>query len=220
MRALKKLSSFVLVLTLLSALLLTGCGNKKDNGEYVFKIGTANGSLCLAPIHIAVDNGYFEEKFKEAGVKYELVEIDLVNVSDLVASKKIDASLGLAGSLIPQIDSGLEIAFTTGIHTGCTKYYVSADSDIKDMSDLKGKKISVPSIGDSSVIALKRILHDLGIGVSTDNMEVELVVYNLTDLPLALDNGAVDAVALHDPVAASAEAEYDFTKILVMPQIS
>ena len=131
----------------------------------------------------------------------------------MITSGKIDACVGLAGSFIPQIDIRLEIAFTTGIHTGCTKYYVSADSGINDMSDLKGKKIGVPGMSDSSVVALKRILHDLGIGVSTDNMEIELVVYNLTDLPLALENGAVDTVALHDPVASSAETEYGFTKI-------
>lgn len=213
MRILKKIASFILVLTLLSTLMLTGCGNKKDNGEYVFKIGTANGSLCLAPLHIAADNGYFEEEFKAAGIKYELVEIDIQQTADLIASGKIDACVGLAGSFIPQIDSGLEIAFTTGLHTGCTKYYTAADSDINDMSDLKGKKIGVPGMSDSSVVALKRILHDRGIGVSTGNMEIELVVYNLTDLPLALANGAVDAVALHDPVAASAEVEYGFKKI-------
>lgn len=213
MRNVKRFAAFILVLTLSSALLLTGCGKKKDDGEYVFKIGTANGSLCLAPLHIAADNGYFEEEFKAAGIKYELVDIDIQQTADLVASGKIDACVGLAGSLIPQVDSGLEIAFTTGLHTGCTKYYAAADSDINNMSDLKGKKIGVPGMSDSSVVALKRILHDLGINVSADNMEFELVVYNLTDLPLALANGAVDAVALHDPVAASAENEYGFKKI-------
>jgi len=213
MKNLKRAVSFILVTTILSALLLTGCGKKKDNGEYVFRIGTANGSLCLAPLHVAADNGYFEEEFKEAGIKYELVEIDIQQTADMIASGKIDACVGLAGSLIPQVDSGLEIAFTTGLHTGCTKYYAAANSDINDMSDLKGKKIGVPGMSDSSVVALKRILYDLGIGVSSDNMEVELVVYNLTDLPLALENGAVDAIALHDPVAASAESEYGFKKL-------
>ena len=195
MKNLKKFSSIVLVLALLSALMLTSCGKQESgkNGEdYVFKIGTANGSLCLAPLHIAADNGYFDEEFKNAGIKYELVEIDMNQASDLITSGKIDACVGLAGSYIPQIDSGLEIAFTTSIHTGCTKYYTKADS---------------------SVVALKRILHGLGINVSANNMEIELVVYNLTDLPLALENGAVDAVALHDPVASSAESEYGFKKI-------
>ncbi|MBQ8515436.1 MAG: ABC transporter substrate-binding protein [Ruminococcus sp.] len=215
MRNIKRLFSFVLAFTLSLTLFLTGCGSSKESGDaYVFKIGTANGSLCLAPLHIAADNGYFEEEFNDAGIQYELVEIDMQQTADLVASGQIDACVGLAGSLIPQVDSGLEITFTAGLHTGCTKYYVSADSDIDDLSDLKGKKIGVPGMSDSSVVALKRKLADLGIGVSTNNMEIELVVYNLTDLPLALANGAVDAVALHDPVAASAEAEYGFTKIL------
>ncbi|MCM1221112.1 MAG: ABC transporter substrate-binding protein [Lachnospiraceae bacterium] len=208
----RKLVSYAVTFAL-SALLLTGCGDKKADSDYVFKIGTANGSLCLAPLHIAVDNGYFEEEFKEAGIKYELVEIDIQQTADMIASKKIDACVGLVGSFIPQVDSGLDIAFTTGLHTGCTKFYTSSDSDINDMSDLKGKKIGVPGMSDSSVVALKRILNDLDIGVSQDNMEIELVVYNLTDLPLALANGAVDAVALHDPVAASAETEYGFRKL-------
>ena len=58
MKNLKKFSSIVLVLALLSALMLTSCGKQESgkNGEdYVFKIGTANGSLCLAPLHIATD---------------------------------------------------------------------------------------------------------------------------------------------------------------------
>ena len=115
--------------------------------------------------------------------------------------------------MIPQIDNGLEISFTAGLHTGCTKYYVK-DTSIDSVADLKGKKIGVPAMGDSSVVALKRKLYDEGIGVTTDNLEVEWVVYALTDLPLALENGAIDVAALHDPVAYSAETEYGFKKIL------
>ena len=183
------------------------------NGDVDIVIGTANGSLCLAPLHIAIDNGYFEEEFKNAGVTWRVEEIDLGNISELVASDKIDASTQLAGAMIPQIDNGLEITFTAGLHTGCTKYYTK-DPSINSVADLKGKKIGVPAMGDSSVVALKRKLYDEGIGVTTDNLEVEWVVYSLTDLPLALENGAIDVAALHDPVAYNAEQEYGFKKIL------
>lgn len=189
-------------------------GNTAADGDYVFKIGTASGSLCLAPLHVAADLGYFDEEFSAAGIKYELVDIDIQQAAELTASGKIDACLGLAGTLIPQIDSGLEVAFTAGMHTGCTKYYVAADSDIDDVAGLKGKKIGVPGLTDSSVIALKRKLFEVGVSVTPQNMEVELVPYNLTDLPLALANGAVDAIAAHDPVAYSGEQEYGFKKIL------
>ena len=183
------------------------------NGDVDIVIGTANGSLCLAPLHIAIDNGYFEEEFKNAGVTWRVEEIDLGNISELIASDKIDASTQLAGAMIPQIDNGLEITFTAGLHTGCTKYYTK-DPSINSVADLKGKKIGVPAMGDSSVVALKRKLYDEGIGVTTDNLEVEWVVYALTDLPLALENGAIDVAALHDPVAYNAEQEYGFKKIL------
>lgn len=214
----KKLVVTLLILTI-STLCLVACGGNndaKENSEKTntFKIGTANGSLCIAPLHVAEDLGYFDEEFKKAGISYELVEVDMQQAAELTAAGKIDACLGLSGSLIPQIDSGLDISFTGGIHTGCTKYYVKNDSGITSLKDLKGKKIGVPGMSDSSVIALKRKLFDLGIGVSTSNMEVNLVTYNLTDLPQALDNGAVDVVALHDPVATSAEQEYGFKKIL------
>ena len=195
---------------------LTACGSSesKNEGGVDITIGTANGSLCLAPLHIAIDNGYFEEEFKKAGVTWKVEEIDLANISELVATNKLDACTQLAGAMIPQIDNGLEIKFTAGLHTGCTKYYVKEGSGIESVADLKGKKIGVPAIGDSSVIALKRILYDEGIGVTTENLEVEWVVYGLTDIPLALENGAIDVGALHDPVAYSAEQEYGFKKIL------
>lgn len=73
----KKIFALVLTTMMLSALLLNGCGKEEKKESYVLKIGTANGSLCLAPLHVAQDLGYFEEEFNAAGIKYELVEIDM-----------------------------------------------------------------------------------------------------------------------------------------------
>ncbi|HEX3022049.1 MAG TPA: ABC transporter substrate-binding protein [Lachnospiraceae bacterium] len=207
------------LLILLGCVLITGCKKgSSDKSEAkddpVVKIAFAKGSLCLAPTHIAFLNGYFEEEFKKAGITWKMEEVDLSQSAELLAAGKINASVGLTASLIQPIDNGLDVTFTTGLHTGCTKYYVAKDSSINTVADLKGKKVGVPGLGDSSTMNLKRKLNDLGIGVSTDNMEVELVAYSLTDLPLALSNGAVDAVALHDPVAYQAEQEYGFKKIL------
>jgi len=212
----KRLKKFIglLLIGCLGTICCIGCGKTSEKNAVDIVIGTANGSLCLSPLHIAIDNGYFEEEFKKVGATWRTEEIDMGNIGDLVASDKIDASVQLAGSMIPQIDNGLEITFTSGMHTGCTKVYTKNGSGIESLADVKGKKIGVQSLGDSSVVALKRVLFDEGIGVTTDNLEVEWVVYGMTDLPLALENGAIDIAALHDPVAYNAEQEYGFKKIL------
>lgn len=215
----KKISLSLLMLLLVGSAVI-GCGNgstdtsKETESDVAVKIGFAKGSLCLAPIHLAYLKGYFEEEFKAANFTWKMEEVDLSQAAELLAAGKINACVGLTASLIQPIDNGLDITFTTGLHTGCTKYYVTANSAINSVADLKGKKIGVPGLSDSSTMNLKRKLHDLGVGVTTENMEVTFVPYALTDLPLALSNGAVEAVALHDPVAYKAEEEYGFKKIL------
>ncbi len=212
--------SAVLSLTLL--LTVVGCGNEatetgKDNkgskdAEVI--VGFNSGSLCLAPLHIALANGYFEAEFKAAGISWKIEDIDIANASELLEAGKINATVGLSGSLMQQMDNGLNIAFTGGLHTGCTKFYVKKDSGITSLEDLKGKALGVPSLTDSGTMVLKRKLTDVGIGVTTENLEVSFVPYGLTDLPLALENGAIDVAVLHDPVGYQAEQEYGFVPIL------
>ena len=118
----RKINRFVIsvLILIIGVMSFTACGSTEQNQvaeNKVFKIGTANGSLCLVPLHVAEDLGYFEEEFETAGISYELVEIDMNQAAELIAAGKIDACVGLSGSLIPQIDSGLEIAFTGGLHT-------------------------------------------------------------------------------------------------------
>lgn len=60
---------------------------------------------------------------------------------------------------------------------------------------------------------LKRKLLDVGIGVTADNNEVEFLAYSSSDLAIALNNGAVDVIGAHDPVATRGELAYGFRKI-------
>ncbi|WP_455716417.1 ABC transporter substrate-binding protein [Anaerosporobacter sp.] len=215
-QVIKKICLLIAVVTV--CYMVTGCGKDKDasksSGTSVVKILRNKESLCLAPLHIAIINGYFDEEFDKAGLKYELVDSNISTITEQISSKKINAGYGLTGSLMQPISNGLDIVFVTGLHTGCTKYYVKNDSDIKSLDDLKGKKIGVPSLSDSSVIQLKRKLNDLGFTVNGDKADITFVAYDMSDLPAALDNGGVDAIGIHDPVATTAEESYKFTKIL------
>ena len=167
-------------------------------------------SLCAAPMYIAIENGYFEDE----GLNVEQVTVDAAHVSEAIGADQVDVGMGLIGKLLQPLENGLPIKFSTGLHTGCTKLLVPGDSDIKSITDLKGKKIGVPGLADAATVVSKRSLSAAGIGVTEQNMEVEFSVYSRNDLPQALENGAVDAIALGDPTASIAEEQYGLTALI------
>ena len=212
----KRLIAGVLALTM--TVLLIGCGAKSENNAegdgLTVKILNNKESLCLAPVHIAIINGYFDEEFEAIGQKYEVVTSNIDTITEQITSGEINAGYGLTGTLMQPISNGLAISFVTGLHRGCTKFYSKNGSDVKSLEDLKGKTIGVASLSDSAPIQLKRKLFSLGFKVNGSDADIQFVTYAMTDLPTALDNGAVDAIGIHDPVAYNAEKNYDFIKIL------
>jgi NitT/TauT family transport system substrate-binding protein len=208
----------VLLAATMGLTMIAGCNKKQEQqaaGDY-FKVKILNNkeSLCLAPVHIAIINGYFDEEFEAIGQEYEIVVSNVDTITEQITSGEINAGYGLTGSLMQPVSNGLAISYVTGLHRGCTKFYSKEGSDVQSLEDLRGKTIGVPSLSDSSIIQIKRKLYSLGFTVNGEDADVQFVAYSMTDLPTALDNGAVDAIGLHDPVAYNAENNYDFIKIL------
>lgn len=180
----------------------------KTTDDYTIKVGYG-GSLCEAPIHIAYEKGYF----KEQGINVELIKLNPGTGFDAITTGKVDVNFALLASLVDPLSNGLPAKITTGVHTGCDKVLVKADSSIKTAKDFVGKKVGVASYTASPYVFLRRVLADNGVGVTVENSEVEFVVYGAADLPLALENGAVDAIAMNDPSAYIAANEYGFTTL-------
>ena len=203
----------------IASLSFTACNKKAakaSESQKVVRINFQTGTLCGAPVHVAWKMGFFDEELAKIGQKAEFVQVveGGATLGEMIASGKVDAGYGLYATQLQAIENGLPISYTSGIHIGCTKYYVRGDSPINSVADLRGKKIGVPGLADSSVMNLKRKLMDVGIGVTADNNEVEFVAYASADLAIALNNGAVDVIGAHDPIATKGELAYGFKKIL------
>ena len=185
-------------------------GSKTEDGEYVLKIGEAQGALCHAPLQVAMENGYLDE----AGIKWERVDFGTGDIQAALGAGTIDCGFGLVGKFVQPIDNGLNMVVTAGMHTGCTKLLVKSDSGIKTLDDLKGKKIGVSSLAGSECVTAKRALYSAGFDISAESKDVEFLVFGVTDQPQALQNGAVDAICTPDPVATQAENEFGLTALL------
>ncbi|MDR1519458.1 MAG: ABC transporter substrate-binding protein [Planctomycetota bacterium] len=173
------------------------------------KVGYS-GSLCEGPLHIAIEKGFFAQE----GLEAEAVRLAPGTTFEAVSTGKIDASFGLLATLIQPLSNGLPIKIVTGLHTGCDKLLVPKGKGINKLSDLRGKRIGVPSLTSSPIMFAKRGLAAAGVGVSDKKLEVEFVVFSNAELPLALEKGAIDALSANDPVASRAVKEYDLDVIL------
>ncbi len=212
----KKRLLAVLMTTILALSMFTACGGSggssekegSDSGDdYVVQIPFA-GEMCSAPLNVADLKGFYEEE----GVKYEIIKTG-DDQFDAVAAGKADVIYTLLPNLIERMSNGFELQVVMGCHYGCLNMVAPADSDIKTVADLKGKKIGVPGLGTSPHVMLQRVLKAYDIGSTPDNMEVEILAFQDTDLVAAMEKGSIDAFMVWDPFATQCARE-DGAKLL------
>ncbi|GBG95795.1 nitrate/sulfonate/bicarbonate ABC transporter, substrate-binding protein [Ligilactobacillus salitolerans] len=181
---------------------------KKDD-NYVLRLADPSG-VCGAPQQIAAEKGFF----KKAGLKYKTVKLSPdTNGLEATTSNKVDASNSLLGSVVQPLSNGAQIKITTGLHTGCISILTGKNSQIKSAKDLVGKKIGVAQVAGSEATFAKRYLSDHGVNVSDKHSQVEFTQYSGSELPLALEKGQVDAIAIEDPDVQIAQQKYGFNAL-------
>ncbi|MCX7745397.1 MAG: ABC transporter substrate-binding protein [Clostridia bacterium] len=152
------------------------------------------GNTCEAPTFAAYEKGFF----KEEGLDVELVKGDAGTLKDGLATGKIDVTDGLLNQWLKPMEQGLNIKFTTGIHTGCIQILVPKNSKLKSPKEFKGKTIGVPKIGGGPMILVSRLLSKEGLDSKND---VKWKEFPNAELPIALEKGEVDIISLADPFA-------------------
>ncbi len=139
-----------------------------------------------APLYVALERGYFDDE----NIKVNLiVPADPNDPPKLAAAKKIDLAISYQPQLHMQVDQGLPlIRVGTLVATPLNCLLVLQDGDIKNISDLKGKKVGY-SVGGFEDTLLKTMLRSQGLHLS----DVELINVNFSLSP-ALISKKVDAV--------------------------
>lgn len=161
--------------------------------KWSITIPGASGSLCNSPTYLAYELGYFAEE----GIDAELITADF-------ETKKVGLNNGTISTVngdfqyFQSIEAGVGMTIVGGLHQGCIKLNVLADSDIETGADLEGKTIAVDEIGGSPYQVTVLWLAQYGLSVD----DVNIVAYNDSSLEIeALKSGQVDVAAVWDPIA-------------------
>lgn len=99
-----------------------------------------------------------------------------------------------------------DVLFT--LYPNVVQFMVPADSDIKSISDLKGKKISLGAPGSGTRVSSVNILNTLGI--TEDDIKAQSLNYTATTSALA--NGQIDAGVIVGSLGVGAITELALTR--------
>jgi putative hydroxymethylpyrimidine transport system substrate-binding protein len=139
-----------------------------------------------APVIIAREKGFFRDAGLDVDVK---VPADPNDPPKLVAAKQADIGGSYQPQLHLQVDEGLPVLrIGTAISTPLNTLVVLQDGPVKNLADLKGKKVGY-SVGGFETAILGAMLGEAGLEIG----DVELVNVNFSLSP-ALASGQVDGV--------------------------
>ncbi|MDR2397648.1 MAG: ABC transporter substrate-binding protein [Spirochaetaceae bacterium] len=207
----KRILSVLVFMAVLFAVL--ACKKKEAaqaEDNYVFKIGLPLLSLCDVPVRIAIEKGYYEAE----GLQWEVVQVGDGEAMNLLTNGNVDALNTLMISLIQPLANGLPVQIPLAMHTGCIKVLVPEDSPVQITAELKGKTIGVASPSANPGLFARRYLAGKGFKVDGENADVAFIYQSAAELPLLLEQGGADAIALTDPAVQIAQDTRGFRAII------
>ena len=172
-------------------------------------------SSAAAPFAVAQKLGWFEK----AGIKVELVPLPgSTDCVKLVATKAVDVSLPSVEPLAIIRPQGVKAKFFYTAYQGnIYGIAVPADSPVKSMADLKGKKIGVTSMASAGVILARALAKQAGLDPDKD---ISIVVAGESAQTAALlRSKQVDALSQFDTQYALAMNAGAKLRMLDHPEI-
>ncbi|KKL58928.1 hypothetical protein LCGC14_2220450 [marine sediment metagenome] len=158
-------------------------------------IGSFFRAVDYAPYLVARDQGWFDEVANEYSVNLSYVEFQsLPSVNEAFATDNVDMVFEAEPPAIIGRSAGIGILIADSGVSLIQEILVHTDSEIREVKDLKGKKIAVLA-GTSSHYGLVKILE--AAGLSRDDVEVLDMVP--PDAKAAFGTNQVDAWAVWPP---------------------
>jgi NitT/TauT family transport system substrate-binding protein len=160
------------------------------------KLSWNAGAVCLAPLPVAIDHGFFQK---------QNLDVELVNYSgstdqllEAIATGKTDAGLGMALRWLKPLEQGFDVKIAAGTHGGCMRVLSRTNSGVDHLADLKGKVVAVGDLGGPDKYFFAIQLAKQGID---PNKDVDWRAYPGNLLQLAVEKGEVHAFLASDPIA-------------------
>ncbi len=196
-----------LVSVLAVALLLTACGGSTSVGAPTKLTVGYIPVMIDAPLYVGIERGYFKAENLDIHLAPLAGGTDIITQT---ATGNFDVGLGGLGvATFNALAKKIGITVVAPLHSETppvtTPLVVSKKAyesgQFHAVADLKGKKVSINAAGSATEYWLARALEKGGLKLS--DVQVENVAF--PDVPAALENGAISAAMLGEPVVTQAK---------------
>jgi NitT/TauT family transport system substrate-binding protein len=216
----------LLILTALALLtaLAVACGDNDDHGANAATTAAASGTAATTPeatpnsepftlslgyfaniTHsqplVGLDNGIFQEELGD----HVTIEQTTFNAGpsaiEALFAGEIDATyIGPNPAINGYIQSGGEaLRIVAGATSGGALFIVNPDAGIAEPSDLNGKKIATPQLGNTQDVALRAWLIANGLGARESGGEVDVQPIANADTLALFQQGELDGAWVPEP---------------------
>ena len=190
------LTSFLLISSVSADFNFKGAGDSDSGTVRIGYIPTDH----EAALFIAEANGLYEnKKIKTVLVKYN----NGVELMEGMSKGEIDVGYVGIAPVLSSMSNGEKVKIISSVQEEGSGIIVSSESNIKNASDLEGKKIATLGEGSIQNVLLSYYLHENGISQS----DVTIENMKATKMYDSLKNGEVDAIVTYQPYLTMAEKE-------------
>lgn len=200
MRFWKKGIAAVAVMAL--AVSLTACGTRKNEDASQVHVGYFNNVTHAQALYLKA-NKTLEESFGEdVSVKWSAFNAGPAEVEALFAGDIDIGYIGPVPAITANVKSKGDVQILSGVTKGGAILITGKDSNITDLSQLSGKKVSIPQIGNTQHLCLLQLLSENGMKPTTDGGDVTVSAVENADVSNTIDRGDVDAALVPEPWGA------------------
>jgi NitT/TauT family transport system substrate-binding protein len=188
----------LLSLVLLAAVLLAGCQRESTMPTYRVGLGPWVG---FGPLYLAQEKGFF----KEAGVDVDLIVLTgIAERNSALKSGKLDALAAPVDYFVLSAGNGIKTTIVMAIDESVGGDGIVAKKSIKQVSDLRGKKVAFQR-GLPSEFFLRALLQQNGLKLS----ELDYTDMETAQGGAAFIAGQVDAAVVWEPWLTKAAEQGD-----------
>lgn len=195
------------LILLFSISMITACNTDEKKSKEV-NIGYFPNLTHITTI-VALENKFFEEAFgKEVKIQTKTVSNGGLFM-EAMATKSIDVGTVGPGPLLNIYVKDPRYHIISGAVNGGAVLVASKESQIKNLTDLDGKKVAIPVIGSTQDVMLRKALDDVDLKPTTNGGTVELFAAAPADTATLFVQKSVDAAATQEPWGYILETQAD-----------